>query len=73
MSDELDLLKQLPRHAPSADLRRSVRVAALDRLAAGRKQPWWRVLWQQAAIPRALAVLSIVYLVRAAADTPLLR
>lgn len=68
--DELELLKQLPRHRPSDALRRDVRVAALDRLQA---KPRWRVWFDQLAVPLAFAALSVVYLARAAADTPLFR
>ncbi len=73
MTDELDLLRQLPKHAPSDDLRRSVRVTALERLAVTARTPWWRRALDQAAIPLALAAFSLLYLARAAVDTPLLR
>ena len=73
MTDELDLLKELPRHQPSDDLRRDVRVAALDTLAASEPQRWWQVVLDQLAIPLALAALSVVCLVSAASHTPLLR
>lgn len=71
--DDLELLAALPRHQPSDAVRRDVRIAALDRLAAARPLPWWRSLFDQLAIPLALAALSFIYLARAAADTPLLR
>ncbi len=73
MDDDLELLKALPCHRPSDALRREVRVRALDRLAVAEPTPWWRPMFDQLAIPMALAALSIVYLARAAADTPLLR
>jgi hypothetical protein len=78
MIDDLELLKQLPRHAPSEEHRRDVRVLALQQLeqqqlAQGEPAPWWQIVWQQVAIPLALAAFSAVYLARAAADTPLFR
>lgn len=73
MNDDLELLKSLSRHQPSDAVRRDVRIAALDRLAVARPVPSWRSLFDQLAIPLALAALSLVYLARAAADTPLLR
>jgi hypothetical protein len=73
MNDDLQLLQELPRHRPPDALRRQVRVAALDRLAKKRDQPRWRRWFDQLAIPLALAGVSLVYLARAAADTPLLR
>ncbi|HHH28087.1 MAG TPA: hypothetical protein ENK57_07050 [Polyangiaceae bacterium] len=73
MTDELELLKALPRHQPSDDLRREVRVAALDALASSEPQRWWQVVLDQVAIPMALAALSILCLAQAAAHTPLMR
>lgn len=70
--DELELLKSLPRHEPSPDLRRDVRVAALDTLAQQQPLPRWRVLLDQLAIPLALAAFSAMFLLGAAAHTPLL-
>ena len=71
--DELELLRTLPRHAPSDDLRREVRLAALARLEKAEPLPWWRVALEQVALPLALAALSALYLLEAAAHTPLLR
>ena len=68
-----DLLKDLPRHAPSDALRRDVRIAALARLEASTRRRWWQPLVDQLAIPLALAALSAVYLIWAAEHTPLLR
>lgn len=78
MTDELELLGELPRHQPSDALRRQVRVAAIDRLAESAPARWWeRGVWRlaldQLAIPLALAALSIVCLAQAASHTPLLR
>lgn len=73
MTDELELLKELPRHRPSDDLRREVRVAALDALATSEPPSWWQVMLDQVAIPVALAALSILCLVQAASHTPLMR
>ena len=73
MSDELDLLNELPRHPPSEALRRDVRRQALARFEAASRPPWWSSLLDQAAIPLALATASVVYLVWAAQHTPLLR
>jgi hypothetical protein len=73
MTDELELLKDLPRHAPSDALRREVRVAALARFEAVAKRPWWHGLVDQLAIPLALAAVSAIYLVWAAEHTPLFR
>jgi hypothetical protein len=74
MNDDLELLKALgkeARHRPGDDVRRKVRVAALERLA--RPRPWWASLLDQLAIPMALAAGSVVYLVWAAEHTPILR
>lgn len=73
MTDELELLKALPRHQPTDDLRREVRVASLDALAASERPRWWQVVLDQVAIPVALAALSIVCLLQAASHTPLMR
>ena len=73
MKDELELLRDLPRHAPSDAVRRDVRVAALARFEAVTKRPWWHTLLDQLAIPLALAAVSAVYLLWAAEHTPLLR
>ena len=73
MHDDLHLLKALPRVAPSEEVRRRVRVAALDRLAAQAPLPWWRAAWRQLAAPLALASVSAFQLFQAAGHTPLLR
>jgi hypothetical protein len=75
MKDDLELLKALRQdeaHRPSDDLRRAVRIAALERLATPRRRRVWDVLLDQLAIPMALAAVSVVYLVWAAGHTPLL-
>ena len=73
MDDDLDLLKALPRYAPPDDLRRKVRVAAVDRLAEQAALPWWRVAIRQLALPLALASFSAFHLIDAASHTPLLK
>ncbi len=73
MTDELELLKELPHYQPTDDVRREVRVAALDALAASQPPSWWQVMLDQVAIPVALAALSIVVLLQAASNTPLMR
>ena len=73
MDDDLERLKSLPRHAPSDELRRQVRVEMLDALAASEPVSWWERLWRQAAVPVALAAFSLFQLWNAAAHTPLLR
>ena len=74
MEDELlQELKALPTRGPEPSLRREVRVAALERLEMQRPQSRWLVLWRQLAVPLALSAFSVLYLLRAAADTPLLR
>lgn len=66
-------LRELPTHPPSTTLRRDVRVAALERLALQKPQTRWQRFFQHLAIPLALSAMSVLYLLRAAADTPLLR
>jgi hypothetical protein len=72
MNDELELLKDLPRHRPPADLRPRVRIAALAKLSEA-PRPWWRLTFEQLAIQLSLAAASVVYLLWAAEHTPLLR
>jgi hypothetical protein len=72
MNDELELLKALPRHRPSDDLRRMVRVAALEKLGEA-PLPWWKLTLRELSIQLSLAAASFVYLMWAASQTPLLR
>lgn len=69
----LNELRDLPIQGPDPGLRREVRVAALERLERQQPQSWWQRFLQRTAIPLALSVVSLLYLLRAAADTPLLR
>ncbi len=71
--DLLGELRDLPTYPPSTALRREVRVAALGRLAQQKPQTRWQRFFQHLAIPLALSAMSVLYLLRAAADTPLLR
>jgi hypothetical protein len=71
MTDELELLGELPRHRPSDALRREVGRLALERLRA--RRPRWRRFSDELAIPLALAAASLIYLAWAAEHTPLLR
>ena len=70
---DLELLKALPRHQPSDDLRRAVRVEMLERLEASTPVTLWQRALDQLAVPLALATLSALCLVHAASYTPLLR
>ena len=72
MDDDLDLLRDLPRHRPSDTLRREVRVAALAALSQA-PAPWWKLSWRQLAIQLTLATASAAYLIMAAGHTPILR